>query len=178
MWKEIWHIKLYSTLQFMLLNMLETSTNIIHITDCIFWLWYKKRSNCILSLYSKDLDPEDILGDWQQEQKDMFSCDVATEVAWHSAACVRGNLSAAGLPGPTYMSVHDSERQDDTLFHWFRISRNNSHTDLPVVHWRQPVPTCFIYECLMSRYPLCSVTLVNWQGVLQAPPHAESAAQL
>lgn len=72
---------------------------------------------------------------------------------------------ADGLPAPTYMSVHDSERQDDTLFRWFGIGRNNSHTDLPVVHRRQPVPACFIYERLMNRYPLRSVTPVNWPRV-------------
>lgn len=97
--------------------------------------------------------------------KKMFSSDMAARVAWHSAACVSVNIFAAGLPAHTYMNVHDSERLDDTLFRWFRTGRNNSHTDLPVVHWRQPVPACFIYESLMNRYPLRSVTLVNWPGV-------------
>lgn len=59
------------------------------------------------------------------------------------------------------------------------IVRNNSHTDLPVVHQHQPVPTCFIYERLMNRYPLRAVTLANWPEVpASASTHTESAAQL
>jgi len=70
--------------------------------------------------------------------------------------------------------MHDSERQDDTLFRWFRIGRNNSHTDLPVVHRRQPVPACFIYERLVNRFPLRSVKAVNCPGVpVSATPHSQ-----
>lgn len=77
----------------------------------------------------------------------------------------RQSLSPAGLPDPASMSVHDSEQQNDMFFHWFRIGKNNFHTDLPVAHRRQTVPACFIYECLMNRYPVRSVTLVNWPGL-------------
>ncbi len=55
------------------------------------------------------------------------------------------------------------------------IGRNNSHTDLSVVHRRQPVPACFIYERLMNRYPLHAVTLANWPEVsASASPHRVS----
>jgi len=107
----------------------------------------------------------------------VFSCDMATWVSWQSAACVRGN-PADGLPAPTYTSMHDSERQDDTLFRWFRIGRNNSHTDLPVVHRRQPVPACFIYERLMNRFPLRSVkTRKLSRGACERHP-SQSVAKL
>lgn len=166
MWKEIWY---NTVLQFMLLNMLQNIRK-YHPHNWLLFL-APVQETLQLFLQSVKIWTFKISLAVNSRNKKMFSCDMATWVAWHSAACVRGNLSPAWLPAHTYMRVHDSERQDDTLFRWFGIGRNNSHTDLPVVHWRQPVPACFMYERIMNRYKR-SVTLVNWPGVpASASPH-------